>query len=49
MRNNLIALALIAFVSLPAFAGDTQLEIILVTVKKLNGKSKSPRLGRWTT
>jgi Leucine-rich repeat (LRR) protein len=46
MRIQVIALSLIAFVSLPAFAADAQLEALLVTVKKLNGKVEIAKVGK---
>jgi hypothetical protein len=42
----LIALALIALVSLPACAADAHLEALLVTVKKLNGKVEVAKVGK---
>ena len=46
MRNHVIAMALIALGSLPAYSADASLETLLVTVKKLNGKVEVEKVGK---
>ena len=46
MRKTLLALSLLVAVSSPALAADAQLEKLLVTVKKLDGKVEIEKVGK---